>query len=81
MSNIPEESAAAGVGEEHLDKNGEICNRRPGIFCSFRNIRNRINKSNRTTMRPLGIYLIGISIYVLNMIHFLMISGDFGGFF
>ena len=32
-------------------------------------------------MRPLGIYLIGISIYILNMIHFLMILGDFGGFF
>ena len=32
-------------------------------------------------MRPLGIYLIGISMYILNMIHFLIISGDFGGFF
>ena len=32
-------------------------------------------------MRPLGIYNIGISLYILNMIHFLMISGDFGGFF
>ena len=42
---------------------------------------NQKNKSNRTTMRPLGIYLIGISIYILNMIHSLMISGDFGGFF
>ena len=31
-------------------------------------------------MRPLGIYLIGISIYVLNMIHFLMILADFGVF-
>ena len=31
-------------------------------------------------MRPLGVYLIGISIYKLNMIHFLMISGDFGVF-
>jgi len=30
-------------------------------------------------MRPLGIHLIGISIYVLNMIHFLMILADFGG--
>ena len=39
------------------------------------------NKSNRTTMRPLGTYFIGISIYIVNMIHFLMISGDFGGFF
>ena len=39
------------------------------------------NKSNRTTMRPLGIYLIGISIYILNIIHFLMILGNFGGFF
>ena len=38
------------------------------------------NKSNRTTMRPLGIYLIGISIHNLNMIHFLMISGDFSVF-
>ena len=38
------------------------------------------NKSNRTTMRPLCIYLIGISIYVLNMIHFLMILADFGVF-
>ena len=32
-------------------------------------------------MRPLGVYLIGISIYILNLIHFLMISGDFGGYF
>ena len=31
-------------------------------------------------MRPLGIRIIGISIYVLNMIHFLMILADFGGF-
>ena len=31
-------------------------------------------------MRPLGVYLIGISIYKLNMIHFLMISGNFGVF-
>ena len=31
-------------------------------------------------MRPLGIYVIGISIYILNMIHFMMISGDFGVF-
>ena len=41
------------------------------------------NKSNRTTMRPLGIYLIGISIYnlyILKMIHFLMILVDFGVF-
>ena len=38
------------------------------------------NKSNRTTMRPLGIYLIGISMYILNMIHFLMILADFGVF-
>ena len=38
------------------------------------------NKSNRTTMHPLGIYVIGISIYILNMIHFMMISGDFGVF-
>ena len=47
---------------------------------SFSN-KEKWNKSNRTTMRPLGIYLIGISIFNLNMIHFLMISGDFGGFF
>ena len=39
------------------------------------------NKSNRTTMRPLGIYFIGISLYILNMINSLMISGDFGVFF
>ena len=32
-------------------------------------------------MRPLGVYLIGISIYILNMIHFLMILGHFGVFF
>jgi len=32
-------------------------------------------------MRPLGVYLIGISVYILNLIHFLMISGDFGGYF
>ena len=31
-------------------------------------------------MRPLVIYLIGISIYILNMIHFLKISGHFGVF-
>ena len=31
-------------------------------------------------MRPLGIYLVGISIYILNMIHFLMISSNFGVF-
>ena len=35
------------------------------------------NKSNRKTMRPLGIYRIGISMYILNMIHFLMILADF----
>ena len=46
----------------------------------FRISEHRRNKSNRTTMRPLGIYFIGISIYILNMIHFLMISGDFGVF-
>ena len=28
-------------------------------------------------MRPLGIYLIRISMYILNMIHFLMILADF----
>ena len=38
------------------------------------------NKSNRTTMRPLGIYLIGISIYILDVIQYMMILGDFGGF-
>ena len=38
------------------------------------------NKSNRTTMRPLGIYLIGVSMYILNMIHFLMILANFGVF-
>ena len=38
------------------------------------------NKSNRTTMRPLGIYLIAISIYILNMIHFMMILVNFGVF-
>ena len=32
-------------------------------------------------MRPLGIYHIEISIYILNKINFLMISCDFGGFF
>ena len=31
-------------------------------------------------MRPLGIYVIGISIYILNIIHFLMILADFGVF-
>ena len=31
-------------------------------------------------MRPLGIYVIGISIYILNTIHFMMISGNFGVF-
>ena len=36
-----------------------------------------LNKSNRTTMRPLGINLIGISICIW-IIHFLMISGNFG---
>ena len=46
------------------------------------------SKSNRTMMRPLGIYLIGIYIYnlyvytyMLDVIHFLMILGDFGVFF
>ena len=39
------------------------------------------NKSNRTMMRPLGVYLIGICKYILVVINFLMISGDFGGFF
>ena len=33
-----------------------------------------------TPMRPLSIYLIGISIYMLDMIQFLMILGDFSGF-
>ena len=32
------------------------------------------------TMRPLGVYLIGLSIYILDVIQFLMILGDFGGF-
>ena len=31
-------------------------------------------------MRPLGIYLIGIYIYILYVIQFLMISGDFRDF-
>ena len=31
-------------------------------------------------MRPLGVYLIGISMYILNMIHFLMILANFGVF-
>ena len=31
-------------------------------------------------MRPLGIYLIGISMYILNIFHFLMILADFSGF-
>ena len=31
-------------------------------------------------MRPLGIYLIGISINVLNMIYFMKVLGDFGVF-
>ena len=31
-------------------------------------------------MRPLGVYLIGIYIYILDVIHFLMISGNFGLF-
>ena len=39
------------------------------------------NKSNRTTMRPLGIYRIGIYIYILDVIHILMNSGDLGVFF
>ena len=53
----------------------------PVFVCIFVCVRERENKSNRTTMRPLGVYFIEISIYILNMIHFLMISGDFGGFF
>ena len=36
--------------------------------------------SNRTTMRPLGIYFIGIHIYILGVIHFLMILDDFCDF-
>ena len=31
-------------------------------------------------MRPIGIYLIGISMYILNMIHFLMILAYFAVF-
>ena len=31
-------------------------------------------------MRPLGINLIGIFMYILNMIHFLMILANFGVF-
>ena len=31
-------------------------------------------------MRPLGVYLIGICKYILDVIQFLMILGDFGGF-
>ena len=31
-------------------------------------------------MRPLGIRIIGISMYILNKIHFLIILGDFGVF-
>ena len=54
------------------------------LFVSFEEDKkgqNQINKSNRTMMRPLGIYLIGISMYILNMIHFLMILADFAVFF
>ena len=47
------------------------------ILLCDKQLQAELNKSNRTMMRPLGIYLIGISIYVLNMIHFMMISGDF----
>ena len=36
-----------------IPKNGEICNRRPGIFCSFRNIRNRIKKPRLHTTNAL----------------------------
>ena len=38
------------------------------------------NKSNRTTMRPLGVYLIVICKYIFDVIQVLMILGDFGGF-
>ena len=38
------------------------------------------NKSNRTTMRPRFTYFIGIYICILNVIHFLMISGNFRDF-
>ena len=31
-------------------------------------------------MRPLGVYLIGIYIYILDVIKILMILGDLGGF-
>ena len=44
-------------------------------------VKSVFNKSNRTTMRPLGIYLIGIFMYILDVINFLMISGDFSVFF
>ena len=37
------------------------------------------NKSNRTTMRPLGIYLIGISMYIL-ILDYDLLSDDFGQF-
>ena len=48
--------------------------------CRDRCSHKQTNKSNRTTMRPLGVNLIGISIYVLNMIHFMMILVNFGVF-
>ena len=41
---------------------------------------NEKNKSNKTTMRPLGIYLIVISMHILNMIHFKMILSNFSVF-
>ena len=56
--------------KDHVYENFPIL--RLGKLCLY--------KSNRTTMRPLGIYLIGISIYMLDVIQFLMILGDFGGF-
>ena len=31
-------------------------------------------------MRPLGVYLIGICIYIMDVIQILMILGDLGGF-
>ena len=64
------------VTDGHID--GHTDGRRDRA--SYRDVRTLLNKSNRTTMRPLGVYLIEICMYILDVIQFLMILGDFGGF-
>ena len=53
------------VGKDFLPRGSGIVTRRPlilQVIVTTRMINSCINKSNRTTMRPLGIYIIGIFI-------------------